>query len=263
MINLWLSDCLKYCLCVILIVLLNCGCASLFKNYYPGYGYLTTQEAEEIVKEQQRQRQQAEEEQARLIEYWDKYYDEHSGEITGTLCWYKKSFIGARKSDKYYKHVSYNAYYDNYSGREALTEKLNNLTKLEIIRFKRTLKKPQEISWIAFCNEESTTPVFWYKAPYKTTLANFKEKLGDVLYFTNPFELHPEWSEETWEYIKSGLPMLGLTTKQVKMACGEPVDKNVMIGSWGTHEQWVYGDTPVARMYLHFENGVLNSVSAF
>lgn len=37
---------------------------------------------------------------------------------------------------------------------------------------------------------------------------------------------------------------------------GEPKKINTSIGSWGTHEQWVYGN----GNYLYFENGILTSI---
>lgn len=37
---------------------------------------------------------------------------------------------------------------------------------------------------------------------------------------------------------------------------GKPETINKTVGSWGVHEQWVYGDT-----YLYFENNVLKSYS--
>lgn len=39
---------------------------------------------------------------------------------------------------------------------------------------------------------------------------------------------------------------------------GEPDDINRTTGSWGTHEQWVYGEYDCD--YLYFENGVLTSI---
>jgi hypothetical protein len=42
--------------------------------------------------------------------------------------------------------------------------------------------------------------------------------------------------------------------EQARMAWGRPEKINRRVGSWGTHEQWVYGST-----YLYFENGILRS----
>lgn len=47
---------------------------------------------------------------------------------------------------------------------------------------------------------------------------------------------------------------LGMTDKMAKESWGAPDDINRSVGSWGVHEQWVYGDT-----YLYFENGILTS----
>jgi hypothetical protein len=47
---------------------------------------------------------------------------------------------------------------------------------------------------------------------------------------------------------------LGMTDEQVRMAWGKPETVNRSVGSWGRHEQWVYGST-----YLYFENDLLKS----
>lgn len=50
---------------------------------------------------------------------------------------------------------------------------------------------------------------------------------------------------------------LGMTKQQVlDSSWGEPQKINTSIGSWGTHEQWVYGN----GNYLYFENGKLTSI---
>jgi len=47
---------------------------------------------------------------------------------------------------------------------------------------------------------------------------------------------------------------LGMTKQMVIESIGKPKDTNKTIGSWGTHEQWVY-----RNKYLYFENGILTS----
>ena len=47
---------------------------------------------------------------------------------------------------------------------------------------------------------------------------------------------------------------IGMTKAMVKDSWGEPEDINRTVGSWGVHEQWVYGSN-----YLYFENGKLTS----
>ncbi len=46
---------------------------------------------------------------------------------------------------------------------------------------------------------------------------------------------------------------IGMTDKMVLDSWGQPDDINRTVGSWGVHEQWVYG----ADQYLYFENGKL------
>lgn len=63
----------------------------------------------------------------------------------------------------------------------------------------------------------------------------------------------------------TGVAVIGMTREQVIAAKGEPNDKNYTVGSWGTHEQWVYGGycrvtkTYTSASYLYFENGILTS----
>lgn len=63
----------------------------------------------------------------------------------------------------------------------------------------------------------------------------------------------------------TGVAVLGMTKEQVIAAKGEPNDKNYTVGSWGTHEQWMYGGycrvtkTYVSASYLYFENGILTA----
>ena len=50
---------------------------------------------------------------------------------------------------------------------------------------------------------------------------------------------------------------LGMTEEQVRLSIGKPQTINESGGSWGTHQQWVYGSS-----YLYFENGILRSYQA-
>jgi hypothetical protein len=47
---------------------------------------------------------------------------------------------------------------------------------------------------------------------------------------------------------------IGMTKDMAILSWGNPETINRSVGSWGVHEQWVYGDA-----YLYFENGVLTS----
>ena len=61
-------------------------------------------------------------------------------------------------------------------------------------------------------------------------------------------------SQEIADKIVAKKIWLGMTDRMAVDSWGIPVDINKTVGSWGVHEQWVYGDK-----YLYFENGVLTS----
>jgi hypothetical protein len=66
---------------------------------------------------------------------------------------------------------------------------------------------------------------------------------------------HPELSAEDQKSILAGQVSIGMTSDEVKASWGAPEHINKDIGSWGVHEQWIYGD-----QYLYFENGKLTSL---
>lgn len=56
--------------------------------------------------------------------------------------------------------------------------------------------------------------------------------------------------------ILQGKIRIGMTKNMCRDSWGEPDDINKSSGSWGVHEQWVYGTSS----YLYFENGILTSI---
>ena len=59
---------------------------------------------------------------------------------------------------------------------------------------------------------------------------------------------------------------LGISKAEVIRRWGEPAKVNKSVGSWGVHEQWVYGYHPLGNItrtiptqFLYFENGKLTS----
>ena len=61
-------------------------------------------------------------------------------------------------------------------------------------------------------------------------------------------------SQEIAEVINKKQVRIGMTTDMVRYAWGRPERVNRTVGSYGVHEQWVYG-----RTYLYFEDGVMTS----
>ena len=45
-----------------------------------------------------------------------------------------------------------------------------------------------------------------------------------------------------------------MSADMVRASLGPPSDVNRSVGSWGTHEQWVYDG-----LYAYFDNGILTS----
>ena len=73
---------------------------------------------------------------------------------------------------------------------------------------------------------------------------------------------HPEWSEQVKSGILNGKILIGMTKEQVLASWGEPGKINRSVGTWGVHEQWVYGGCSQYRCnynYLYFEEEILTS----
>lgn len=86
------------------------------------------------------------------------------------------------------------------------------------------------------------------KNVYKGYANNINRKAFKLL------QENPSWEKQQCITIASGKVNIGMTSDMVRKAWGSPRDINRTVGSWGVHEQWVYGGS-----YLYFENGKLTS----
>ena len=68
--------------------------------------------------------------------------------------------------------------------------------------------------------------------------------------------LYRKYGKRDAELILGRQVRLGMTREMCREAWGSPEDINRSSGSWGVHEQWVYG----LGSYLYFENGILSSI---
>jgi hypothetical protein len=69
-------------------------------------------------------------------------------------------------------------------------------------------------------------------------------------------DAHPDLDKYTRTQIEHGRISRGRTREQVMASWGPPVDINKSVGSWGVHEQWVYGLAPYTEpRYVYFKNG--------
>lgn len=69
----------------------------------------------------------------------------------------------------------------------------------------------------------------------------------------NPFKTF-KFSKSIWDKIKQEKISIGMTKEAVWLSWNYSDRVNKSVGSWGVHEQWVYGS-----QYLYFENGKLTS----
>lgn len=93
------------------------------------------------------------------------------------------------------------------------------------------------------------------------TLAQQAREYRDAVFLA-----HPEWSENAKQDILRGTIKIGMTQTMVLTAWGSPYNTNRTVGSWGTHEQWVYQfviyalfETIEYYKYLYFEDGILTA----
>ncbi len=68
-------------------------------------------------------------------------------------------------------------------------------------------------------------------------------------------ELTKKYGAANANLIIEGIVRIGMTKEMCEESWGHPYDINKSIGSWGTHEQWVYGNS-----YLYFEGNRLTSI---
>jgi len=59
-----------------------------------------------------------------------------------------------------------------------------------------------------------------------------------------------------WTAIENKKILMGMTKEAIRLSWGKPRRINRTVGSWGIHEQWIYGKFPNAP-YLYLENGLV------
>lgn len=67
--------------------------------------------------------------------------------------------------------------------------------------------------------------------------------------------IRAQYDKRYADLILAGKVCIGMTSTMCREAWGYPSDINRTTGSWGVHEQWVYG-----YRYLYFENGILTTI---
>lgn len=86
------------------------------------------------------------------------------------------------------------------------------------------------------------------QAPCKTSRAKVRRSM----------ERHPGWDASVISAVVCGRVQTGMTKEQALAAWGRPRDINRTTSSYGTREQWVYGES--GSGYLYFEDDRLTTV---
>ena len=82
-----------------------------------------------------------------------------------------------------------------------------------------------------------------------------KGKFENIFTFSNPRLKYKKISDSDWKLITEGKVRIGMNKEACELSWGTPEDINSTIGSYGSHEQWVYDGK-----YLYFENGILTDI---
>lgn len=70
---------------------------------------------------------------------------------------------------------------------------------------------------------------------------------------------HPKLSEKRKKALRKRTIVIGMAEDEVILIYGKPAEVNRTVGSFGTHEQWVYPVDDVKNEYFYFENGKLTA----
>ncbi|MBW4056525.1 MAG: hypothetical protein HIU83_14215 [Proteobacteria bacterium] len=89
---------------------------------------------------------------------------------------------------------------------------------------------------------------------YNVSELKYDNNLEEILEDYHQKNIGAKWGKRALAEIEKGNVFIGMTKAQVIAGWGRPGDINRTAGSWGVHEQWVYGSN-----YLYFENGTLKS----
>lgn len=116
--------------------------------------------------------------------------------------------------------------------------------ELERIEYEKEIEKSQKINKL---KEE-------FGEQYGAILQGYNDK--DLDRFR---KLRTKYGNQNALSILHGRFYIGWTKDMVIESIGKPNDINRSVGSWGVHEQWVYGTDISHTKYLYFENGKLTS----
>jgi len=125
--------------------------------------------------------------------------------------------------------------------------------KVKIIGVKSIYNGGTGNLWFVVQNDSGNKALLKYDVDY------YRNDLNDFYYYLDD-PLNNNWGKDIVKCIKEKKVKIGMTKYQVMVSWGKPDDINRSVGSWGTHEQWIYKRGNFKSQYLYFENGKLTSL---
>jgi len=116
---------------------------------------------------------------------------------------------------------------------------------------------------------DKTNIYFYNVKKYKFSIYSVEAKIVSLWFFTGDTDIEKSRKEKGVENIKKygekwgklvneGKIKIGMTKQMVRDSWGKPNDIRRSVGSWGVHEQWIYGDYE-NRVYIYIENDIVTS----
>jgi len=145
-----------------------------------------------------------------------------------------------------------------YIGYESIPVGINNLEQFTVIRVTYGLIDDRPLCF--WLQREDGSQIDWHGLDSGINIDKKRNLRSpfffEEFYLEDPKQLHPDWSEEIWQLVQQRKIRIGMTCDMLLLSWGKPTEINRSVGSWGTHEQFVYRDYD---SYVYVENGKITS----
>lgn len=122
----------------------------------------------------------------------------------------------------------------------------------------------KQFTFLFFIFCASTVSAQAYRCTDKNGKTSFQERPCEINEKQTELDIKraPELTPEQQRIISataSGKVTRGMTAAQVRSSWGRPTKINKSVGSYGSHEQWVYDRGNFRSQYVYLENGIVTS----
>ena len=122
----------------------------------------------------------------------------------------------------------------------------------------------KQFTFLFFIFCASTVSAQAYRCTDKNGKTSFQERPCEINEKQTELDIKraPELTPEQQRIISataSGKVTRGMTAAQVRSSWGSPTKINKSVGSYGSHEQWVYDRGNFRSQYVYLENGIVTS----